>query len=158
MRRQRLVIPLILAIVIAACGGSNFARQLRLVLAASPPLIESLPLSPALKSGLITDFTGMADGAATLAECLSVAPDKSAKVMCVSNYQVVVESIIARGHFGDANNPRLNQILSLIRGIIASARIYYGAPAPTARAGQPPVTEKSIKAQVDELERLMKAQ
>ena len=111
-----------------------------------------------MKSGLITDFTGMADGAATLAECISAAGDKSAKVICVSNYQVVVESIIARGNFGSANNPRLNQILSVIRGIIASARIYYGAPSPTARAGEKPVTKESIERQIDELERLMKVE
>ena len=155
---RRLIVPLLLVVIMAACGGSNFARQLRLVLAASGPLVESLPLSPTLKSGLVNDFIGMADGAGILAECISAASDKSAKVICVSNYQVVVEAIIARGNFGAANNPRLNQILSVIRGIIASARIYYGAPSPTARAGEKPVTKESIERQIDELEQLMRVQ
>lgn len=152
-----LTLNLTLALVLALCGGSNFARQLRLVLAASPPLIESLPLSPALKSGLITDFTAIADNTATLAECLSAAPDKPQKLTCVQSYQSQVEAVIARGNFGNANNPRLNQILSLLRGIIASARIYYGAPSPTSRTAER-VTEDSIKQQIEALRRAMRVQ
>lgn len=151
--RYWLALNLTVALLFAACGGSNFARQLRLALAASPPLIESLPLSQTLKAGLITDFTSMADNTATLAECLSVAPDKPAKLTCVQAYQLQIEAVIARGNFGNANNARLNQILTLLRGIIASAKIYYGsAPSPAAeRAPAQRVTEDSIKAQIKEL-------
>lgn len=155
--RYWLALNLTVALFIAACGGSGFARQLRLVLAASPPLIESLPLSPTLKSGLITDFTSMADNTATLAECLNAAPDKPAKLTCVQSYQSQIEAVIARGNFGNANHPRLNQILSILRGIIASAKIYYGATptATTERLPTGPVTKESIKRQVKELEELM---
>lgn len=158
--RYWLALNLTVALLITACGGSSFARQLRLVLAASPPLIESLPLSPALKSGLITDFTSMADNTATLAECLSAVPDKPAKLTCVQSYQLQIEAVIAHGNFGNANHPRLNQILSLLRGIIASARIYYGGTAADTRTvGVAPerVTEDSIKRQIKELEVLIKA-
>jgi hypothetical protein len=144
---------LALLLLLTACSG-NFSSKLRLVLLAAPPLIQSLPLSTDLKSGLITDFTDMGDRTATLGECLNGAASKPAKLVCVQTYEPQIETIIARGHFGNANNERLNQILGLIRGIIASARIFYGEP--TAAASTTKVTERSIRQQVDELNRLMK--
>jgi len=151
---RNLALTLIATIIIqSACGGSTFAGQLRLVLAASGPLINSLPLSSTLKTGLVTDFTDMAGDAATLSDCLKTAADKPTKLICVQSFGAEVEAVIARGHFGDANSPRLQQILGLIHGIIASAKIYYGAP--SARASSKPVTEATIKAQIDELKRAM---
>lgn len=145
------------AVLMLASCSSGFPTKLRLVLLAAPPLIQSLPLSPTLKSGLVTDFTDMADRTAGLGECLNAATTKPSKLTCVQTYQSQVEAIIARGNFGNANNERLNQILGVIRGIIASARIYYGeAPPVRAEAIRVKVTESTIKAQVDELDRLMK--
>ena len=145
----------IVALLVTACpSSSSFARNLRIVLLASGPLVESLHLSPALKSGVITDFTDMASNAATLSDCLGASSDKPAKLICVQSFDTQVETIIARGHFGEANSPRLQQVLGLIRGIIASARIYYGAPRTGAEASQP-VTEASIKAQVEALKKAM---
>lgn len=154
--RRNLALTLLLTIAFQSCGGDTLARQLRLVLAASSPLIQSLPLPAALKSGLVTDFTDMAGGAATLGDCLNGATGKPAKLICVSSFSVEIEAIVTRGHFGSANSPRLQQILGLIRGIIASARIYYGAP--SARASSKPVTEATIKAQVEELKKAMEVQ
>ena len=155
MRRQSKLSAIALSVILAvSCGASSFAGQLRLVLAASPPLVESLPLPAPLKTGLIADFTDMAGGAATLGDCLKTADGKPAKLVCVQSFRVEVESVIARGHFGDANSPRLQKILGLIRGIISSAQIYYGAP--SARASSRVVTEDSIKAQIKELEAAMK--
>lgn len=158
-RIKRHIAILTLAVLTWACpfGSKAFAVQLRIILAASPPLIESLPLSPTLKSGLITDFTDMAGNVANLSDCLGDAPDKPAKLACVQGLESQVESIINRGNFGNANNERLQQILRLIRGIIASARIYYGgAPSPSFRDAVPQrVTEETIKAQIKELERAM---
>lgn len=163
MNRRRLfnhIRVICLALLVTACplGSKAFAQQMRIVLAASPPLIESLPLPAALKSGLITDFTDMAQRTAVLSDCFSGAPEKPAKLTCVQAYEGQVEIIINRGNFGNANNQRLQQILGLIRGIIASARIYYGgAPSGTAATRSPErVTEDSIKAQVKELREAMK--
>lgn len=147
-------IIVIFALLITACpSSSNFARNLRLVLSASGPLIESLPLSSTLKTGLITDFTDMAGDAANLGDCLNGAADKPTKLTCIQTFSGEVENIIARGHFGEANNPRLQQILGLLRGIISSAKIYYGQP--SARASSKPVTEETIKAQIKGLETAM---
>jgi hypothetical protein len=150
---SKLAASILMLSLLAACS-SSFYSKLRLVLLAAPPLIESLPLSPALKSGLITDFTDMADRTATLGECLGGASTKAAKLSCVQSYEPQIEAVIARGNFGNANNERLNQILGVIRGIIASARIYYGEPSVGVSTNK--VTEKSIKQQVDELNRLMR--
>lgn len=140
-----------------ACSG-GFSQQLRLVLLASPPLIESLPLPPALKSGLITDFTDMAGHTATLGDCIKGASGKPAKLFCVQAFQQQVETIIARGNFGQAGNEKLQRVLSLIRAIIASAVIYYGGTAPAGfeSVSQGKVTEDSIKAQIKQLEKEMK--
>ena len=155
LKKQLAIILLLLLAV--SCDSKAFAQQLRIVLAASPPLIESLPLSPALKKGLITDFTDMADRTATLADCISVAVGKPAKLTCVQTFEFQVETIIGRGNFGNANNERLQRILGLIRGIIASARIYYGG-APSAgvssRADER-VTADTLKAQIKELKQAM---
>lgn len=155
LTRRHVGLTILLTIILQACGGGAFAGQLRLVLAASPPLIESLPLPAPLKSGLVTDFTDMASGAATLGDCLNGASEKPAKLICVQTFSSEVETVIARGHFGDANSPRLHQILGLIRGVIASARIYYGAP--STRKSSQSVTEGSIKAQIEELKKAMEA-
>lgn len=154
MRRYRpttlCALIVMLALLLTACPkGSSFATELRLVLAASGPLINSLPLQSGLKPLLIADFSDMAGGAANLGDCLNEASDKAAKLICVSTFSTDVESVIARGHFFNANNPKLQRVLDLIHGIIASAKIYYGAP--SARASAKPVTEESIKAQVDAL-------
>jgi hypothetical protein len=109
-----------------------------------------------LKSGLVTDFTDMAGGAATLGDCLNGASGKPAKLVCMQMFSLEVEAIIARGHFGNANSPRLQRILGLIRGIIVSAKIYYGAP--SARASSKPVTEATIKAQIESLKKAMEVQ
>ena len=149
-------------ITLLACGVGNFGQQLRLILAAGGPLVESLPLSTGIKSGLITDFTDMGNGAATLGDCLSSATDKPAKLVCVSTFDMSVETVIARGHFGEANSPKLQRIETLIQGIIASAKIYYGgtpktsADARVATIRTEPVTEASLKAQIEALKREMK--
>lgn len=158
LKKQLATILLVLLAI--SCGSKAFAQQLRIVLAASPPLIESLPLSPALKKGLITDFTDMADRTATLSDCLSGAVDKPAKLICVQTFEGQVELIINRGNFGNANNPKLQRVLSLIRGIIASARIYYGGAASSeagiAAQSAERVTSDTIKAQIKQLKEAMR--
>ena len=156
--KQQVALTLVLTVIFEfGCGGGTFANELRMVLAASSPLIESLPLNSNLKVGLVTDFTDMAGGAATLGDCLNTATDKPAKLMCVQSFSTDVEAVINRGHFGQANNPRLTQILGIVRGVIASARIYYGAPkSSTSKAASKPVTEASLKAQIEALKEAMK--
>jgi hypothetical protein len=153
---------LILALLVTACpfGSKAFAQDLRIVLAASPPLIESLPLPASLKAGLITDFTDMAGHTATLSDCISGAENRPAKLVCVQTLEGQVETVINRGNFGRADNERLQQILGLIRGIIASAIIYYGGTPSTSVRGvsgsSEKVTAESIKAQIKELREAMK--
>lgn len=157
-RLRRSALALTLSILATACpfGSKAFGQELRVILLASPPFVESLPLSTSLKKGLVTDFTDMADHTAGLSECLSDAADKPAKLVCVQTLEGQVETIINRGNFGNANNQRLQQILGLIRGIIASARIYYGGGSSGRSAVSERVTEESIKKQIKELKEAMK--
>lgn len=149
MKHKRLILaPFVL--FLAACG-SGFATELRLVLMAAPPVIEQLPLTPALKSGLVTDFMDMGGSAANLSDCIKAGADKPAKLICVQSFQIQVETIISRGHFGETNNPKLQRILGLIRGIVASARIYYGGGSSAVA-----VTEDTIKQQIKQLKAEMR--
>jgi hypothetical protein len=138
-------------------GCKSYSTELRIVLAASGPLIESLPLSPALKSGLVTDFTDMGAKTADLSDCLKAASDKPAKLQCVSTYEGAVEVIIQRGHFLQANNAKLNTVLGILRGIIASAAIYYGGrpAAGNGTVGALHVTESDLKRRIDDLRTAM---
>lgn len=155
MKRLKCAIAcsLLVALMTACFGGKSFSRELRIVLLAAPPLIESLPLPPVLKSGLITDFTDIASHAAGLSECLSEGIDKPADLRCVQTFQRQVEVIVSRGNFGNANNEKVQRILSLIRGIVASAIIYYGGTPPAGVQVTGPATEDSIKRQIEELKR-----
>lgn len=156
MKRKLILAPVILALLLSGCGF-NLSRDLRLAMLAAPPLIEQLPLSTALKAGLITDFTDMAGRTADLGDCLKAGDGKSADLICVQTFEARVETIINRGNFGNAQSEKLQRILMLIRGIIASARIYYGEPA-VGLAPQRQVTEESIRAQIKQLKAEMQVQ
>lgn len=151
MSKLLIICTLVCAIFFKTCGGEvNFALGLRSALAASPILVESLPIS-ANKKALTNDFTQMGDKTLVLSEDIKAcAEDKPCKLTAVGKYSTAIESILSRPEFG--NIPKLATIMGIVRGIIASARVFYGGPAPM---GAPPVTEKSIKAQIDELRREM---
>lgn len=157
MKHKLIFAPVVLALLLSGCGF-NLSRDLRLAILAAPPLIETLPLSPALKSGLITDFTDIAGRVADLGDCLKAGDGKPADLICVQTLQGQVETIISRGNFGSANNEKLQRILSLIRGIIASARIYYGDGSATPSLTGEVVTEDSIKAQIRALKAEMRVE
>jgi hypothetical protein len=149
------VATLVLSLLISqiACGGADFAQTFRLALLAAPPLIESLALPASLKTGLITDFTDLGGDALDLKDCLSAAPGNPAKLMCVQTLETKAEIVIARGHFVQANNPKLQRILGLIRGIIQSAKVFYGGGTRslTGAAQSPQQAEKTLKAKLKEL-------
>lgn len=147
MKRKLILAPIVLALLLTGCF--NLSHDLRLAILAAPPLIETLPLSTALKSGLITDFTDMAGRTADLGDCLKLAEGKPADLVCVQTFEGQIETIINRGNFGNAQSEKLQRILGLIRGIIASARIYYGETVVGLTPAQ--VTEESIKAQIKRL-------
>lgn len=154
--QRKLILPLIVifAILTQACGSQNFALDLRLALAASGPLIQSLPISQALKDGDIADFTDLASGALTLADDLKVcASARPCELSAVSKYEVTFESVLNRGHLVKSG-PKVAQVLAILRGIIEAAKIYFGAPS-NARMASKPVTEKSIKAQIATLKTAM---
>lgn len=156
MKRKLSLAPVVLALLLTGCGF-NISRDLRLAILAAPPLIETLPLSTALKSGLITDFTDMAGRTADLGDCLKAGEGKPADLICVQTFEGQVETIINRGNFGNAQSEKLQRILGLIRGIIASARIYYGEAVVGLTPAQP-VTEESIKSQIKRLKTEMQVQ
>lgn len=157
MRTSRSIVAVSLLTVIllsqVACGA-NFATELRIILAASGPLIQSLPLPANIKSGLIVDFTDLASGAATFAEDLKVcATAKPCKLGAVEKYEAVFERVIARGRFGAS--PKLQTIEGIARGIIASAKIYYGG-ATTIAGTTRTVTDADMKAQLQALKVAMR--
>lgn len=142
-------VVLALALFAQACQH-NFALDLRLVLAASGPLIESLNLGPK-KGAVIADFTDLANGAATLADKFKTCgASKVCKLDAVSAFESTFEMVAARGHFG--LSPKLLTVEGVLKGIIASAKIYFGGGSPNARMAGKPVTEDDIKGQIKALE------
>ena len=150
-RRASIAILLCLSLIATACGG-GFASNLRAVLAASTPMIDALPISPSLKSGLVVDFKDLAQGAANLKDDLDACSTKACKLDGVNRFQRLFWDVQRRGHFG--SHPKLEKIELILRGIIDTARAYYGA---VQRRGvvSPAETEKSLKAQIEALKREM---
>ena len=90
---------LITLLLVQSCGASDFASQLRLILAASTPLINSLNLGDK-KAAVITDFSDLASGAADLSVDLKTcAQDKPCKINAVDRFQVRFFDIERRGYF-----------------------------------------------------------
>jgi len=152
LRYPALALTLVLSLFLAACGA-KFAQELRIVLAASGPLIQSLPLSDTIKNGLVVDFTDLASGAANLKVSLDACGDKPCKLNAVDTYERLFESVSARGHFG--SHEKLQNIQRILRGIIESARVYYGAPPQFSIAAGTPTPTKSISDQIKELKAVM---
>lgn len=155
LRRVTLVYVTALVILGQTACQHNFSTDLRVALAASGPLIESLNLG-SQRGAVIADFTDLANGAATFANelkaCGSATP---CKLDAATKFESLFDSVIARGHFG--LSPKLQTVENILRGIIASARIYFGGESSSsnARMAGKPVTEDSIKAQIDELKKAM---
>lgn len=148
LKHSGIAITLCVVMFLQACGGS-FAGQLRVILAASGPLVDALPLSPALKSGLIVDFTELANGAAQLKTEIDACTAKPCKLGAVERYEQLFERVEARGHFG--SHQRLQQIEGILRGIIASAKIFYGGT-----TGMESIQAKSLDEQLKDLKAAMK--
>lgn len=154
-KRSTVALTLSLSLFLAACGGSGFANQLRVILTLAPPLIDSLVASGAIPSGArstyIKDFSDLADGAISLKENLDACKDKPCKLGAVDIYQQVFFDVQARGHLG--NVEKLRKVQVIVAGIIASARIFYGGSNITRGATTAPA--KSIDEQLDDLKREM---
>lgn len=152
--RSIITVPIMIAVLFVQACGNNFATELRIILAASGPLIQSLPLPAAVKNGLITDFTDLASGAATFSDDLrACAASKPCKLGAVEKYEAVFERVIARGRFG--TSPKLQTIEGIARGIIASAKIYYGGRTASMAGTTQTVTEADMKAQMASLRKAM---
>lgn len=159
-RRTLHTFALTAILVLANCGASDFASQLRLILAASGPLINSLNLGDK-KAAVVQDFTDLGQGAATLADDLKACEaSKPCKVEAISRFEQRFVEIEKRGHFN--LSPKLQNIEDILSGVIQSAKIYYGSPAPrTSRAaGSGPVPAANpaneLKAKLDELKAALK--
>lgn len=150
MKRLKISIPIFTLALALSCGGLNFASQLRVILASAGPLIESLNLGPK-RVAVVTDFTDLGNGAATLADAIKACTDKPCKLNAVGAFESTFETVSARGNLGSV--PKLQRIQSIIRGIISAARIYYGGAVATAASNAG--TEADIKARLAELKREM---
>lgn len=147
-----------LALVLLLLGSQvacdpKYATALQLIFAAAGPFIESLPVGSDREATII-DFTDLGSATTTLAIALNNAPSKTAKVNAIDTYEKSVEAIFNRGHF--TNSETLQRIERLARGIIASARIYYGGTAPPVtgdasarRAPGPAMTKAEAKKDLD---------
>lgn len=157
MRRALCTIPLITILMLANCGASDFASQLRVILAASGPLINSLPLGDK-KQAVITDFADLASGAATLSGDLKSCTDKPCKLNAISTFEQRFWDVERRGHF--KLSPKLQNIEAILDGIIESAKIYYGAPVKSAARASGPVPQanpaRELTDKINELKAAMK--
>lgn len=158
MRRKILSFAAVL-IVITQLACFNFSGQLRIILAASGPLIESLPLNPKLKTGLIADFAELANGAITMDEDFKACgKSKPCRLNAVVKFEATFETVEARGHFGV--HSKLKTVEGILKGLIASARIYYDDNSPqlskSRKSKAVPPTENDIKAQLNDLRDAMR--
>lgn len=153
MRKLR-ILPIIFLLIFANCGGFNFSTSLRAVLAASGPLIESLNLGDK-KTAVVADFADLASAAGTLGDEIKACTDKPCQLNAVDRFQTRFWDIERRGHF--KLSPKLEKVQEVLAGLIASARIFYGAKPPAVRGSSGRVvTEGDLKAQLDELKVAMK--
>lgn len=131
------ITPILVLAILAGCGASSFATQLRMTLAASGPLIGSLDLGDK-KGAVVQDFSDLASGAADLSDDLKSCADNPCKLSAVSRYEMRFWDVLRRGHF--KLSPKLDKIQEIMSGIIASAKVYYGDRPKTPRAaGSGPV-------------------
>ncbi|HEX5704849.1 MAG TPA: hypothetical protein VFX97_16750 [Pyrinomonadaceae bacterium] len=169
-RIKRKIAALALAsvlIVQTACGG-NVLTTVRLALASSGPLVNSLVAAGVLKQEqagpIITDFTDGSNVALTLqTDFKACAKDRPCKLRAAQKAETGFRAIINRQHF--AANPRVQQIADIASGILSSLVIFYGGTSPNATVmvamdAGPPLTDDQIEARVkpdaDKLKQLMK--
>jgi len=115
---------LIAILVLASCGAADYASQLRVILAASTPLINSLNLGDK-KQAVIQDFADLASGANDLSTDLKACGQaKPCKIAAIERYEHRFWDIERRGHF--KLSPKLQNIQSILGGIINAAKVYYG--------------------------------
>jgi Asp-tRNA(Asn)/Glu-tRNA(Gln) amidotransferase A subunit family amidase len=104
----------------------------------------------------VIGFTELAGDAGTLADAIKNCTDNPCKLTAVEGFKSDYDRIALRGVFGV--HPRLQQVGNILDGIIASARIYYGArPPQTTSAGpaSPLNAEKDVKDGVKALKAAM---
>jgi len=156
MKRQASIgtIALTAILVLANCGASSFATQLRVILSASTPLIESLNLGDK-KAAVIADFADLASGAATLSDDLKACTDKPCKITAIERYEVRFWDIQRRGHF--KLSPKLQNVENIVAGIIQSAKLYYGVPIKASRSSGPVPAANPAKELSDKLSELKTA-
>lgn len=130
----------------AGCDAS-FADQVKLVSLAINPAVEALPISEG-RQAAIDDGAQIAALTATFATNLKRAIGDAAKLAVVDAYDVALEPLLMRP---ELHTPNLDKIFGLVRGVIASARIYYGdTPPAAARATAARViTRKQARADMD---------
>ena len=158
MKRSIRTTALIAFLVLVSCGASDFASQLRVILAASDPLIESLNLGDK-KAAVVQDFADLAQGAATLSDDLKACADKPCKLNAVDRFQIRFFDIQRRGHF--KLSPKLQNIEGILQGIIAAAKVYYGPQRPAVATAGPvpaPNPEKQLNDRLAELKAAMRVQ
>lgn len=152
--KRNLSLPIVLLLLLAvSCGSSSFASQLKVALATSGPLVESLNLGDK-KAVVLTDFADLATAAGHLADDLKVC-DKSKQcgLDVVSVFEVRYWDILRRGHF--KLSPKLEKVQAVLSSIIAAAKVYYGVQ--TVRtAGTAGTADTDLKARLDELRTAMK--
>ena len=123
MKRSIRSTALIAILVLASCGAADYASQLRVILAASTPLINSLNLGDK-KQAVIQDFADLASGANDLSTDLKACTDKPCKITAIERYEHRFWDIERRGHF--KRSPKLQNIQSILGGIINAAKVFYG--------------------------------
>ncbi len=155
IRMPLLAVVVALSISVASCGAGNFAGQLRVILAASGPLIESLNLGER-KQLVVVNFTELAGDAADLSDAIKACGNsKPCKLDAVVVFKEAFDRIALRGTF--STHPKLQRVGDILDGLISSARIYYGERRPqvAGRVGQPVVTEADISEQLKQLKAAM---
>src|SRR5688572_30547447 len=169
--RQRKVLAVALTVVLVTCGGSTALKSLRLALASSQPLTNSLVASGAISSSLatqiVTDFSDGTGCALTLESEFKAIPkddpdNKVKKLNASARAAKCWRAIVDRQNFG--KHPKVQNAASLVDGIFASLVVFYSEPgemrASAEGSERKAVDEKALetdlKKRVKELEAALK--
>lgn len=154
MKRKRILLIPILAILIQTACGGGWPTLLRTALVASPAFIGSLNLGDR-REAVINDFTEIGGDVADFADDLNACnKDKPCSLEAVNKFQTKFWDVLRHGNF--KLRPKLERIQDLITGIIDAAKIFFGERQNvTAGSSARVVTEEDLKARISDLKLAM---
>lgn len=160
MNYRKAITPFALCAILTlqACGASNFATTLRLVVAAGAPILDMLQrqgkISPELRAGLITDLSNETLPISAMSGCFDgiLKDDPQSKVKHLQCVQALERAPETRKLISDfKSNSAVSQIADDFDSVLEAAIIFYGGAGNVMRDAGPAMTEADVQARIKKL-------